>query len=412
MADGITIGGQQVISGRLIVPQVGPWHAELDLSADDDAIPEGETSLVFGDSVTWSGYVRRGGSDHERGKVRIVGGKGGLHTELDARSYRGVPLSLVLSDLARDAGETLASDLDSDLTGYVFTALARTKASMSQTLPGLIETLGATWRVLADGTVWVGEDAWETAEIDHVELDRNDARGIIEIAPEQPDLVPGVTFLGERVICVVYEFDAEKLRAKVWTDGGGLDSDLAQELGRIIHHFTLPSRYHAVYPARVHSQDDDGSLQVFPDVDTIPPMVGVPLRVGAPGIEVEVLQGCRVLVSFENGDPRYPIALLSERDASKMAAIRVTAQTEITVNGPNVRIGNDGGEVNLGDTPANGVARVGDIVEISIATVVDGVTPPILLSNSGGPCVGTIGTPVLPWVVVGQIITCKESVKA
>ena len=49
---------------------------------------------------------------------------------------------------------------------------------------------------------------------------------------------------------------------------------------------------------------------------------------------------------------------------------------------------------------------------VGLSTVVDGVTPPFLLSNGGGPCVGTIGTPLLPWVVVGQIITCKESVKA
>lgn len=69
--------------------------------------------------------------------------------------------------------------------------------------------------------------------------------------------------------------------------------------------------YLALYPARVVSQaQGDGTLTVRPEDPRLPTLERVPVRLGLPGATVKVLAGGSVLVGFEGGDPRYPVALL------------------------------------------------------------------------------------------------------
>lgn len=124
----------------------------------------------------------------------------------------------------------------------------------------------------------------------------------------------------------------------------------------------------ALYPARIVSQRPDGSLDVVPEDERIPPMTEVPIRYGIPGIAVKVTSG-RVLIGFEGGDPRYPVATLW--DASALREIRITATTKVVLDCPNV---------NIGDEDGAPIARVGDPVDVVFDV---SAIPPAIASGTG-----------------------------
>ena len=111
--------------------------------------------------------------------------------------------------------------------------------------------------------------------------------------------------------------------------------------------------YHAQYVARVVSQSADGTLSVVPDNDKMPPMTEVPIRYGVPGVSAKVESGARVLIGFEGGDRRRPIATVWESAA--LTELRIVSKTKVVVDCPDVSIGDESGAP---------IARVGDPVDI------------------------------------------------
>lgn len=140
--------------------------------------------------------------------------------------------------------------------------------------------------------------------------------------------------------------------------------------------------YHAQYVARVVTQHDDGSIDVVPDTDKIPPMTEVPIRYGVPGVSAKVKPGARVLIGFEAGDASRPIATVWESAA--IEELRITSDKAVVVVAPSVTIG--------GDDDPRPVARMGDAVDILLSaasvTLAAAATPPSPVI----PCVGIIST--------------------
>jgi hypothetical protein len=147
----------------------------------------------------------------------------------------------------------------------------------------------------------------------------------------------------------------------------GVDPNaLTDALGALIHRWVAPLiRYRASYPARVIAQHEDLSLDVQPDDPTMPGLCAIPMR-GLPGVRVEVTPGARVLVSFENGDRRLPVATLFE--VSGLKSLTIEAAVSVTVNAPSVALGGPGGAP---------VARLGDAVQV-------------MVTSASGPATGTI----------------------
>lgn len=68
--------------------------------------------------------------------------------------------------------------------------------------------------------------------------------------------------------------------------------------------------FQALYPATVKAQNQDGTLELVPDDVRFSSHSKVPLRLGLPGVAVKVSANGRVLLGFEGGDPRRPVATL------------------------------------------------------------------------------------------------------
>ena len=137
--------------------------------------------------------------------------------------------------------------------------------------------------------------------------------------------------------------------------------------------------YLGQYPARIVTQRENGTLDVIPDDQRMPPMTEVPIRYGVPGIAVKVDSG-RVLVSFENGDPRYPVATLW--DGGVVRELKITATTKVVLDCPDVELGGEGGAP---------LARVGDTVDvlldpvaIAAATQTGGIASSVGIISTGG----------------------------
>lgn len=111
--------------------------------------------------------------------------------------------------------------------------------------------------------------------------------------------------------------------------------------------------YHAQYVARVVSQSADGTLSVVPDNDKMPPMTEVPIRYGVPGISAKVESGARVLIGFEGGDRRRPIATVWESAA--LTELRIVSTTKVVLDCPDVCLGDESGAP---------IARVGDPIDV------------------------------------------------
>lgn len=407
-----------VLDATITWTQRGPWVADPILDAT--AAPTGAVTLEEG-SVRLRGTVISSGAWAGRATARIVAGAGKLGRRMVARQYRGATLALVLSDIGTDSGElvqattvAVGGTILQATTGGQKAGWARPAVGPARALDDLVAALGADfgWRATDAGKFLIGPETWPTVSPRKAKvIDEDTATGILTVDDELLELRPGTTWEGRRITAVQVQWSSQRTRTRVWVLREEKRS-LGEALARAVE-ARLPSVvWTRLHPSTVHSQDpSDLSVQVFPDQDDVPPMVSVPLRTGIPGLAVRVLQGARVLLAFEEGDPRRPIALPAFDEApDKLAGLDITATTEVNVDAPHVRLCRDGGEVDLGDTPANPVARVGDIVQVSLALVVPDPLKGVTLSSPVGPVTGTIGTPPLPVIAVGQILSGKNNV--
>lgn len=140
--------------------------------------------------------------------------------------------------------------------------------------------------------------------------------------------------------------------------------------------------YLGLKSGQVVYQREDGTVDVRFDDKRIPDC-NAPIRYGAPGVEVKVVQGTRVLVAFENGSPSAPVVI-------GWPAANVTSMT----------LGGDA-------AAARPVAREQDVVAVFLPPAI-----PITGTVAGiGPIPpGTIMTITTP--LVGMIVGASGKVKA
>jgi hypothetical protein len=213
----VTVNNNPVTDGTFSFPRTGAWVADLMISGAD-AIT-GAVTVVIGDSLTLSGTVYRGGVYVGQNYLRVVGGKGGLHKDATPKHYKDiVPARNVISDLMADAGETLSATSDAALTGTELGNWTTTKQPVNRALFALMAALdpAAIMRVLPDGTIFLGADAFSTSALEVVLVDEFANEGKMVLSMDVPELLPGVTILGRKVSYVEHHLDSSRVRSLVW----------------------------------------------------------------------------------------------------------------------------------------------------------------------------------------------------
>jgi len=139
--------------------------------------------------------------------------------------------------------------------------------------------------------------------------------------------------------------------------------------------------FFAAYPSRVVVQNADGTLDVLPDDPRIPSKAAVPIR-SLPGVTLKVTPGARVLLGFEDGDPKKPIATLWEGQGLISMSV--------------------GGE--------RPVARMSDQILVTLPPALP-IVGSVIIGGTPSPLApGTVITITTP--VTGQIITGSDKLKA
>lgn len=366
-----TANGQPIIEARIGMPVVGNWHARLDCSAQAGQALSGQVTIES-DGITFIGTVlpNRGGLSGSRSRAKVAGGAGGLTTTLEARNYSsGVAIAAIVADILREAGETLSGDSDQTILARLLPKWERLEAPASRCLFAVLARVGAIWRMQRDGTVLVTTEQYPEATVPHVVLDEEWAEGKILIRPEAPDLLPGVTFLGQQIRFVRHVISRGGLRTEAWLDSpSGMLNRFLAGLRREVDN-TTP------WPCRVVKQNPDGTLELQPDDQQLRGAGGlnrVPIRHGLPGVTgVSVPKGTRLRVHWDARDGGRPYAALWDEGL---------VDEIVFANG------------------TSAVARVGSAVQCYFGPAI-----PVSGTVSGAPFAGvmTIATPALGIVIDG-----------
>lgn len=165
-------GGAAVLRAHVFLPLAGVWSADLDVDTDEDVA--GAVTVEVDGAVAFRGTVVDGGVTHGLWRGRIVGGAAGLRGTLPALAYLDATRADVVRDALAEAGETLSATSDSLATAIA--RFHRAEGAAARAIDATAAALGYGWRVLADGTVWLGAETWPDAPEADVTLVDTDPR--------------------------------------------------------------------------------------------------------------------------------------------------------------------------------------------------------------------------------------------
>lgn len=206
----VTCNGSDVVGCRVSLPRIGAWSAVL--TAEKVEPITGAVEIKLG-SLTLKGTIRGGAVYLSANALMVVGGAAQLGKMARAKFYKATTRKQVLSDLLRDAGETLDSTstgLDVALPFWTTTATETGKAV--RTLLG-----SSAWRILSSGSLWTGAESWPACSGSYEIVGEQPEEGHVEIGMSDPCILPGQSLAdGRHVDRVEYDLDGSHVRARVW----------------------------------------------------------------------------------------------------------------------------------------------------------------------------------------------------
>lgn len=314
----------------------GVWTADCVVDTPDKVEGPVRLELARGALVLRGTVVpSRTGVFAESAVVRVLGGAGRMAEEVPPKFFRGATVRIIADAILSAVGEQLSPTSSPKVTGRQLDGYAHIRQPAAAALSLLCGRVGAIWRVLPDGTVWIGTETWPAAS-DPGDLLREDP-GLQQslYGTEAPSLLPG-TALGGRYISVVeHRVAAGLVTTTVSWETSPTTEDRATRVERaIFDHFAARFDWFATYSAKVVSQGADGKLELRPDNPDIPGLTGVPIRYGIPGVRAKVLPGARVSVAFDAGDPGEPFATVWESGTLTELTITVGAGGIVNLGGP------------------------------------------------------------------------------
>lgn len=312
-----TANGAPIESMRLVLPPRGVWTAEL--AVDAEAPPAaGDEVVIELEGARFTGTATLPGVDGN-GKVTVAvsGGAAKLTTILPPKNFGPTTVETVLRELLATAGEHGAATISTATRTRPLSRWGRTRQSGKSALNALADEIGATWRVLDDGTVWIGTDTGEDAGLeeraDYDVVEERAEKDVLDLALETLALRPGQTFRGGPVARVEYRLTGVRLTATISRIGAPARD---RKTDAKVQKAMAPTRWHPPRAARVVSQNADGTLELAMEVPPgkeaeIGSLEKVPIRHAIDGVvDMRVLPGTRAVVFFEGGDPKAPFAAL------------------------------------------------------------------------------------------------------
>lgn len=206
-----TIQGQPVICAVFNHPLTGAWTAEV--AVDARAVIKGSATVKVG-KTSWVGTIRRAGDWKGTILLRMIGGADGLSTSLPSKYYDAPNVGLVFRDICSTVKEKVSNTTDPVLNQSL-KAWTRVSGPAGEALAALAKAVGATWRVLPDGTVWFGKEKWKPSAVKFEQLEFDPQAGRVGLWSEEPSLFPGVMLDKKKVTRVEHRIE-DRIRTSVW----------------------------------------------------------------------------------------------------------------------------------------------------------------------------------------------------
>lgn len=343
-----------VIRGTITRPLTGVWTADLVVDQVDGLGFAAGTAVTIAslDGYELKGTVAAGrtGDFLDTVHVRVLGGAGGFAKAVQPRAYvqPGAFVKDVLNGLCADSGEKLSTTIDAALLTTNLQAWSTKGEPMSYALLTLLGWLSASldWRILADGTLWIGTETWPDAGVTYDLLSYDPREAAYEVGLQSPALEPGTTVDGiGKVSRVELHITESAIRAHVLTPTNDPNRGMNADLDALISQKTSHVDYYALYFFQVVSQSSDlSTVDIQPVGDRNKALLGGLQRVTArylTGIKVQVTPGSAVLLGWDGGNPEGPFALiLSGGNAIKIALSDVANDSlEISSGVVTIKIG-------------------------------------------------------------------------
>jgi hypothetical protein len=232
-----------------------------------------------------------------------------------------VPVFMILQAIITEQGEQASATISVDLLKRTLPRYTKVAGTFGQQLDQLADALGCVWRILLDGSLWIGVDTFAAAAaFDHVlSADWRPGSSRLLIEPDAVGLLPGQSYSGPqgytgaafsvRVGDIKYCIGPEKTTAIAWALDARADgeSGISQPLRAIIREETAQSRYHKPHAGKVLLQRPDGTLDVKLDDPDFADITSAQVRVPVAGAKLAVPRDARCIVEFEEGNENLAV---------------------------------------------------------------------------------------------------------
>ena len=305
-----SVNGQRLTAVRLVVPNVGPWHAECDFEVAPEL--DGAVKLKLG-ALELSGTITEGGTFGLQRKVRIVAGAGGWGSSVPAKDYHndaGIKARNVAEDAAREVGERLGTFLPA--AERIRSDYVRQSGPAAQALVDVLG--GVAWWVDYEGATNAGPRPAVAVDPKGYEVLAYDPRErVVTLAVDNLGAVRIGSILEERldVPQTVRELEItvrDEVRVFAWCGGSELGPGRLAGLLQAITETTTRRRLFGKYRYRVvRMRGDRVELQAYTSRPGLPDVLPVSMWPGVAGAHAELAAGAGVLVEFIEGDRAQPM---------------------------------------------------------------------------------------------------------
>lgn len=332
-----TLGGHTCTRALVQIPAWGRAWAECELAEPE--VLTGVQTLRIADA-SYSMSVQAGGVGEDgRARYRLVAGRGGWGRTLTACSYQndaGVASAGVIRDAASACGEEIGA-LPATRFGPHFTREAGPGTALLQA------AAPRAWYVDAAGVTQFGSRPAATYAGNATRVRVDPATGVIELAADEiGNLAPGVVVDGGAPASdIEIAIDAKRLTVRVYA--AAALPEISASIVALVRSALPWLRFAGTYEFRVVTQEGERlNLQPVRASSGMPDLMRVPVRPGIPGVKAQVTPGELVLVCFADCDPSRP-QVIAHSAADSVGWMPLSVQ--------------------LGETPALGIARMTDPVQ-------------------------------------------------
>jgi hypothetical protein len=195
-----------VSKGTVELPRTGIWIADVHMISQD--IPDvGAPVVATLGAVPMLGTVAVAQLVNGVIDLRVVGGAGGLGNAANPKHYHAPLVSHVLTDLIRDAGEVLSNDCTPEIIGTPLEAWTTLGLPTGTILAALCAIMDCNWRMMADGTTWLGTETWPDCPSDFRSITTDGANAAQVVGTDGPAVWPGTLLGGRQVDFVTHDLD-------------------------------------------------------------------------------------------------------------------------------------------------------------------------------------------------------------